>query len=326
MTKTYQVEIQGMTCESCERMVSRCVSKIDGTEVLSVSAKDGRMSVRAPEGSGERLRQAIEEAGYRMVSVEKKTEDAGSRKETEKISYPAVPSAGEVWRGIMGSSIEWLPERTLLTHATGTLTALLVLLAFMYFGLWRELPGFFAAQMPLLLLGAVAVVSVVATGYHFSAYKRTISCSIGMMEGMTFGMMTGFMIGALIGATNGMFWGSVLGMLVGCAAGVWAGWRSGVMGVMEGLMAGVMSGTMGAMLSVMLLASPLIEFLALLTALCVLILIALAYMQVNEMGKLDHKSADVGTFASMASSSVIFFLLLTIVMVYGPKLGPVWGG
>jgi hypothetical protein len=180
-------------------------------------------------------------------------------------------------------------------------------------------------MLPLLELAAVSVVAIVAAGYHFASYHKPISCSIGMMEGMTFGMMAGFMVGALLGASSGMFWGSVLGMLIGSAAGVWAGRPSGVMGVMEGLMAGVMSGTMGAMLSVMLLAEPLVIFLTLLIFLCALILMALVYMQIKELGLVERASS-VAPFSSMASTSLILFVFLSLLMVYGPKSGPVFGG
>ncbi|MFH0927465.1 MAG: hypothetical protein V1822_02695, partial [Candidatus Micrarchaeota archaeon] len=127
----------------------------------------------------------------------------------------------------------------------------------------------------------------------------------------------------LIGATNGMFWGSVVGMVASSILGVWAGKCCGVMGVIEGLMAGIMGGTMGAMLSVMLLAEPLPLFLALLTALCSIVLVAISYMRIVEYGGLN--GARIESPTSMASTALVFFILVTLFMVYGPKSGIVWG-
>jgi hypothetical protein len=236
----------------------------------------------------------------------------------------AIPSAKEVIHGLITGQTHLKAERELLVRSSVALLALLAVLAFyMYIGVWSTIPGFGDRYLPLLVLGAIAVVSIVGAGFHFASYHKPISCPTGMMEGMTFGMIAGFMLGALLGATNGMFWGSTLGMVIGCIAGVWAGHSSGVMGIMEGIMAGVMSGTMGAMLSVMLLAEPLIPFLALLFGLCVLILIALAYMQIKELGLLGEKTRTPSTLV-MVTLSLLLFGALSWLMLYGPKSGPVW--
>ncbi len=336
MTKTYKAKISGMSCNSCEQMISKAVAKVDGVKLESISAASGEMLYRSGEPRQSEIAKAVEEAGYRLDDIERVAEDeAGSDKgekgektgkwEKAGSCSPSSMRAREVIHGLMNGHEMLRAERQLLVASFGSLVFLLLVIYLLFLGGWRLIPGFAGTYLPLLVMGAVSVVSIVGAGYHFKSYHKPISCSTGMMEGMTFGMMAGFMVGALLGATNGMFWGSTLGMLIGCVAGVWAGRPSGVMGVMEGLMAGVMSGTMGAMLSVMLLAEPLALFLALLIGLCVLIMVALAYMQVKELGVLGEKARAV-SITSMASVSLIFFSILSWIMIYGPKSGPVWRG
>ncbi len=323
----YEAKIIGMTCVSCEHAISKAVSRIDGVQVEHISAGEGRLVFKAREDRLEDVKKAIADAGYKVGDCCRSEggmgKMGGEEKGTEIIGE--IVSVKEVIYGILDEKAEWRAERKLLISSAGSLAAMLVLLAFLYVGVWQGVPGFWQARVSLLAIAAVSVVSIVAAGYHFASYHKPISCSLGMMEGMTFGMMTGFLVGALLGATNGMFWGTVLGMIIGCIAGVWAGRLSGVMGIMEGLMAGVMSGTMGAMLSVMLLGSPLIPFLWLLTFFCVLILAALAYMQIKELGRLGEKM-EVEGMSSMASTCLIFFVILVVLMIYGPVSGPVFGG
>ena len=326
--QTYEVKISGMTCASCERIISKYVSAVQGVELLSINSEGGRMLLKADGDKQADVEKAVSEAGYKLVSYHphaSKQSDSQPSSSSYSSDSAALVSFKEVCYGILDARAEWMAERRIIINSAGSLAALGILLAFLYFGVWESLPKFSTAMLPLLELGAVSVVALVAAGYHFASYHKPVSCSIGMMEGMTFGMMAGFLVGALLGASSGMFWGSTLGMLIGCVAGVWAGRNSGVMGIMEGLMAGVMSGTMGAMLSVMLLAEPLIIFLTLLTLLCVIILMALAYMQIKEWGNLG-KSAQFISFGSMASTCLIFFVFLCISMVYGPKSGPIFLG
>ena len=232
-------------------------------------------------------------------------------------------TAGLAIKHIFSTNPEWSAERNLVIFAAGSALFLLIILFFMYMSVFSRIPNFDSMYLPLLALGAITSAVITACGYHFLAYKKPVPCSIGMMEGMAFGMISGFLIGALIGATNGMFWGSTVAMVASSIIGIWAGKCCGVMGVIEGLMAGIMGGTMGAMLSVMLLAEPLPIFLALLTFMCSLVLIALAYMRIVEYGGLKGESIE--SPMSIASTATVFFVLLTLFMVYGPKSGPVWG-
>lgn len=345
----YEAKINGMTCSSCERIITKYVSGLEGVTLVSISAQKGRLLIKTDGDKRAEVEKAVEEAGYKVSDyaardsaespLPAEEKEVSEKKEGDCCSKPgkkaaesscssdsaALVSFKSIFYGILDDKPEWVAERRILVHSIGSLVALGLLLAFLYAGIWQNIPKFATDMLPLLELAAVSIVAIVAAGYHFASYHKPISCSIGMMEGMTFGMMTGFMVGALLGASSGMFWGSVLGTIIGCIAGVWAGRPSGVMGIMEGLMAGVMSGTMGAMLSVMLLSEPLLIFLMLLIALCVIILMALVYMQIQELGNVD-KASSVAPFGSMVSTSLILFVFLSFLMVYGPKSGLVFVG
>ncbi len=328
MEEKYVFDIGGMTCNTCERLISKSVGQVPGVSIESINAMSGKMVVLAEEATLGEISKAIESAGYKALGHKKTGMDKEGGKADEEDCIACDTSslrANHVLENLMSSKSEWKAERQLLLYAFATMTGLLLLLGLMHIGLWKDVPKFASSTLPFLALGAISVVALVGAGSHFNSYHRPITCSTGMMEGMTFGMMAGFMIGALFGATNGMFWGSIFGLIAGCAAGWWGGRTVGVMGIMEGLMAGAMAGTMGAMLSVMLVAEPLPIFLVLLTSMCVAILMGLSYMNVKELG-LIGTTARIPAFTSMASTSLIFFLLLAMIMVYGPKSGLIFGG
>jgi copper chaperone CopZ len=332
----YRAKIKGMSCASCEQVISNEIKKIDKVFLKSISAAKGEMIYCSNEPLYEKIKKAIEDAGYSLENIEQINELEDKKEGEKEQSSIANKSAGagagqksisafEIANSLLKGNSLLQAERKLLVAAFCSLAALLFATYILFiFGL-KDIPNFTTAYLPLLLLGAISITSLVGAGYHFSSYHKPFSCSIGMMEGMTFGMMAGFMLGAILGASNGMFWGGFLGMAIGCIAGVWAGRSCGVMGVMEGLMAGIMSGTMGAMLSVMLLADPLILFLIPLISLCVIVLMALSYMRIKELGFLGDKVSSI-PIMPMATISLFFYLLLSLIIIYGPKSGPVWGG
>ena len=243
-------------------------------------------------------------------------EDCCSTQKTGKLT------AGLALKHIFSTNPNWAAERNLIIFTGIATVSLLIVLFFMYVTILSPVQGI-DKILPLLALGAITSAIITGCGYHFLAYKNPVSCSVGMMEGMSFGMMSGFLIGGLIGATNGMFWGCAVSMIVCSVMGVWAGRCCGVMGVMEGMMGGIMGGTMGAMISVMMLADPLPLFLALLTLMCSIVMVALAYMRTVEYGEL--KGARIDSPFSITSTAMVLFVLLTLFMVFGPKSGPVWG-
>lgn len=323
---TYEANVVGMTCNSCERAIAREMEKAGGAQLLSVRSSDGRMAFKADPADLGKVRDAVERAGYKLASYNQV--DANSAKQTIQIDTLVQKDAGvelhQAIKGVWRGEAKWEPERKLLINSAATLVLLGLLLAGFTLGPGKGITGFQTNYLPFLALGVVSTVALAAAGYHFNLFHKPLSCTLGMMEGMTFGMMAGFMLGAIFGATNGMFWGSAFGMLFGIGAGVWAGTSSGVMGVMEGLMAGIMAGPMGAMLSVMLLAEPLPIFLALLTGLCSIVLLALTYMRVKELGVANRPKA--AELTSMLSTCIILFAAIAVLMIFGPHSGIVWRG
>lgn len=67
---TETLDIQGMTCASCEGRIQRGLMKLRGVESASVSYERGRAQVRYDPGvvSGERIRQVIESLDYQVAA------------------------------------------------------------------------------------------------------------------------------------------------------------------------------------------------------------------------------------------------------------------
>lgn len=62
---TYLVE--GMSCNSCAASVSEEVGEIDGVTDVTADAATGRLEVEGTDVSDEHVRDAVEEAGYRVA-------------------------------------------------------------------------------------------------------------------------------------------------------------------------------------------------------------------------------------------------------------------
>jgi copper chaperone CopZ len=60
----YQIEVDGMSCRSCESLVQDRVTRLPGVASVNPNADDGQVLVRGDSGQGDRIRQAISEAGY----------------------------------------------------------------------------------------------------------------------------------------------------------------------------------------------------------------------------------------------------------------------
>jgi copper chaperone len=58
--------VQGMTCESCVNTVTEALKAVDGVKLAQVSLSEERAQVTfdAEKTSSERLKQAVERAGY----------------------------------------------------------------------------------------------------------------------------------------------------------------------------------------------------------------------------------------------------------------------
>jgi Cu2+-exporting ATPase len=69
MKETHEItlEVRGMTCDHCERTVTKALQSVLGvTEVLEVSHKTGEARIVAGEqASRDRIEGAVQRAGYR---------------------------------------------------------------------------------------------------------------------------------------------------------------------------------------------------------------------------------------------------------------------
>lgn len=305
----YRLELSGMKCESCERLVRRAAHKA-GAEVREVNSNAGFATFACGDAMLPALKKALAEKGF----AEKGSADGGRGDFGRLFAYA---------RGVLEGKEEVAVENALLNYSLGAFAMLVALVAALYMSVLRGMPNAAGyAPLALLAIGSAAVLAF--SYYHLGTYRRKLSCTNGMMAGMTLGMMAGFLVGALIGSTNGMFVGSLAGMAAGIFFGVGIGRHCGVMGGLEGMMAGLMAGTMGAMLSVMMVNDHLLAFLYVLFALCAAILGGLSYMMhreaEEEAGKQDLK-AGFGEFAGFATVLVLGALFL---MLFGPKSGIVF--
>ena len=71
---SYEVKIDGMTCEPCAQSVTKALQKIPGLEkdAVTVVLKENKATVRTANVSKEtsdQIKQAIEKAGYKVVTI-----------------------------------------------------------------------------------------------------------------------------------------------------------------------------------------------------------------------------------------------------------------
>jgi copper chaperone CopZ len=294
--RTKRVEIGGMNCESCERLISNSVSACGG-KVREISASNGYAVVEFPEGSEGKIGQAIEAAGYEVGG-----------KPAESFEQQMAGFASDFIAGKPGVRL----IRTCFTYSMLSFVAL-SLVALAWAGTSKYLPYF--------IYGIVSAASVAGALALFQAHRERFNCMEGMMIGMSIGMVAGFLFGAIAGATNGMFVGSVFGMAVGMALGAYAGKCCGIMGLMEGMMAGLMGGTMGAMLTVMMQFDHLGEFMLLFALSCLAILAGLKYMIHYYAGR--RGEGELVGFPAFFSLALLLSLLTAAVVLYAPKTGAV---
>ncbi|MFA6035418.1 MAG: heavy metal-associated domain-containing protein [Candidatus Micrarchaeia archaeon] len=304
--KEHKLELNGMHCESCERLVRRAAEKA-GAEVKQVNAGEGFVTFSCDEGVLPALKKALLAKGF----TEKGSEEVG-RGDINRVKEYAV--------AVMENREDVEVENALLNYSLGSFAMLVLIAAALYLFVLQGIENIAGyAQLFLLAIGSAVVLSF--SYHHLGTYRRAMSCTNGMMAGMTLGMMGGFLVGALVGATNGMFVGSLAGMLAGIALGVGIGRHCGVMGALEGGMAGIMAGTMGAMLSVMMVNDHLLAFLYVLFALCAGVLGGLSYMMHREAAEVPKKSDLKASFSEFAGFCAVMVLALMLLMTLGPKAG-----
>ncbi|MDO8339816.1 MAG: hypothetical protein Q7T16_04120 [Candidatus Burarchaeum sp.] len=305
--KEFRLELNGVSCGACEKIIERVAEKND-VSIVRIDANAGVITVKCEEGRLGALKKGLAEKGF----GEKGTGTA--RGDPAKVlGYISAVLAGEKHVGV---------ESKLLNYALASAVIIVLLTLAGQFLLFGGVANSMA-YAPLFLLVIGTSVLAVFSYQHMLCFCRNLSCSNGMMAGMTLGMMAGFMAGALVGATNGMFMGSLVGMAVGIALGANVGRFCGVMGAMEGIMAGLMAGTMGAMLSVMMVSNNLLLFLYILFGICAFLLGGLSYMMYREAGSAEVSELRISLLRFAGMSSGLAFALIFI-MLYGPKSGIIY--
>ncbi len=312
----YELEMRGMNCESCAKIIVRTVSKHAGASVKQIDTNTNKVALECTPEQLSQIREKLKEQGYQLLlpgEKEEKGYEAGSLGR-------GLAFVSGVAKGSPGFSV----EHRLLKYSVQSALLILLVQALLYLTVFRSTPKFLESYWSVTLLAAVSVVTLIAGAYHAQVFRKTTGCMTGMMVGMTFGMAAGFLIGAFAGATNGMFIGSLVGIAVGMWFGYYTGRCCGVMGVLEGMMGGLMAGTMGAMLSVMMVYDNLVPFLFILTGIEVAIMWAFGYMLYKEYGSIKEGAIDVNAI-DFAAYALAFDLVLTLVFVFAPKAGVVLG-
>ncbi len=314
------IYISGMTCGSCERLVTKAIESAGG-KVHSISASSGTAVVDYPKAAAGKVMEAIASAGYTLADAPPQKEGACAEECSNEDAESPDDFAQELCSFVdkLFSGDESLAnERLLLFYSAASLILMGFMGFFLYLVVFRNLAGF-ASHIPFAVYTVLSSVAITAAIAHYQSHRGRFNCMEGMMIGMTIGMMSGFLFGAIIGATNGMFVGSVFGMAVGIIAGAWCGKCCGIMGVMEGIMGGLMAGTMGAMLTVMMLNDNLMLFMPLLFGTCIAILAGMIYMIHSTAGRRMERRP-MG-FASFFAIAFLFCAATIAVMQFAPRSG-----
>lgn len=66
---SHELKIEGMHCDHCVMAVKRELGRIRGLDVLEVSVGGAKVSFNEKSVSREALAEAIDEAGYRLISI-----------------------------------------------------------------------------------------------------------------------------------------------------------------------------------------------------------------------------------------------------------------
>ncbi|MEK6982085.1 MAG: heavy-metal-associated domain-containing protein [Candidatus Micrarchaeota archaeon] len=298
--KDITLELNGMTCNSCEKLVTMVTEK-QGGKVKLINIKSGKVELSIDEDKFAALKQSLAEKGF---SEKNKETQRGDTKRF--LAY---------FSSILVNEPHVENESALFNNAIASLAGLFILFGGLtYFGFL----SFTSVYLPVIILVLLSSVLILFSYSHILCYAKNLSCMNGMMAGMTIGMISGFLIGLLVGATNGMFVGSVVGIAIGVLLGVNVGKCCGIMGALEGIMAGIMAGVMGAMTSIMLLNDNLVAFLYIFFGLCAIVLAGLSYMMYREGGAIDKQKH---TLTDFFIRSAILSIFLVAFMLIGPK-GP----
>lgn len=298
--KDITLDLNGMTCNSCEKLVTIIAEK-QGGRVKSINLKTGKVELSIDETQVPSLKQNLAQKGF-----SEKNSEVERGNTNRFLAY---------FSSILANEPHVSNESELFNNSIASLAGLFILFgSLVYFGIF----SFASVYTPIIFLVLLSSVLILFSYSHLLCYAKNLSCMNGMMAGMTIGMISGFLVGLLIGATNGMFIGSVVGILIGSFLGVNIGKCCGIMGALEGIMAGIMAGVMGAMTSIMLLNDNLVPFLYIFFGLCAIVLAGLSYMMYREGGAIEKQKH---TFSDFFIRSTIFSIILTVFILFGPR-GP----
>jgi len=307
----YKIELNGMTCESCEKIIERVAERND-TAVKQIDVKKGFAIFESDENKILMIKQQLSERG-----ITEKGLAATTRGDFSRIKKYFI--------GVISGEKDFYVETKILNYSFASAIAIIAFFIFAYNfampSIFNSIENF-TGYVPLIFLAIFSSILIFGSYEHMNTYKKDMSCMNGMMVGMIVGMISGFMVGAIIGATNGMFIGSLAGMTVGIGLGINLGRCCGIMGALEGAMAGLMAGIMGAMTSVMLLLDNLVLFLYVCFTISLAILAGLSYMMFRESGSTAAKSDLKIQFLDFLTKSSILTFLLLVIMLFGPK-GPI---
>jgi len=292
-------------CDSCIKVINRGFAKLKGIENTVFKKNFLEVSYDPVKVKPHEIAACIRQLGFRAgfepflrKTFKERLRDFRENKEKYEVEYRMI------------------------RYSVLNLVLLALVESLIYFLFFREDPAFIGRYGWWIFYLDLAVVSIGAAMWHLNSYRASLTSMVGMMIGMTFGMQTGLMIGLIMGATNGMFVGSMAGML----AGVFVGWHNGkccgIMGVMEGAMAGVMSGTMGAMIGVMLFIDRILIFMPFFMLINIMVMWGLSYMLFEEVVEDNPKAEKSGIrFVRFFIYCILAVLLLSLIMIYGPKSG-----
>ncbi len=294
--------IQDIECESCTRIVERGIKTLQGINEYIIKKDSIAIDFDPSLIKEEAIIEAISSRGY-----------AASRYPLTKMSFKRR------MKEFLQDRQKYAVERKMLSISLISFISLLLVDAIIYLLFFRATPGFLAQSWQWFLYIDITVVTTAAAIWHLKAYHGAITSMTGMMLGMTLGMQAGFMIGAVVGATNGMFIGTMVGMISGVLLGIYGGKDVGIMGALQGMMSGLMGGTMGAMLTVMMFSDHLLLFMPVFMLINVVILWGMSYMIYEEV--VEDKTVRIAPadFTTFFSYVFVFAIILSTIMVYGPK-------
>lgn len=63
----YIFSVEGMMCEHCSMRLQKVLSAIDGVNSAQVSLKEKTARINAQEGLNDKLKEAIEDAGFEVT-------------------------------------------------------------------------------------------------------------------------------------------------------------------------------------------------------------------------------------------------------------------